>query len=134
MHPGQEETSTIKVVYQRKVSLSLPEQMPSKGIYFGLQPDQLLKSVGDEVEKKVRALKLLGPNTGTGSTALRVQGLPKGSNLVPFWVYDGFLVRDDNILPKKELHRRVWVVIVQVERRLGGLRRSPEGYVGAEID
>ena len=35
--------------------------------------------------------------------------LPKGSNVVPFWVWYGFGVRDDNILPKKELHRRVWV-------------------------
>ena len=32
---------------------------------------------------------------------------PKGSNVVPFWVCYGFLVRDYNILPKKELHRRV---------------------------
>ena len=35
--------------------------------------------------------------------------LPKGSNVVPFWVCYGFSVRDSNIVPKKELHRRVWV-------------------------
>ena len=35
--------------------------------------------------------------------------IPKGSNVVPFWVCYGFWVRDYNILPKKELHRRVWV-------------------------
>ena len=35
--------------------------------------------------------------------------LPKGSNVVPFGVCYGFLVRDYNILPRKELHRRVWV-------------------------
>ena len=36
--------------------------------------------------------------------------LPKGSYVVPFWVcYGFFLVRDYNILPKKELHRRVWL-------------------------
>ena len=38
-----------------------------------------------------------------------LQGLPRGSYVVPFWVCYGFLVRDYNILPKKELHRRVWV-------------------------
>ena len=38
--------------------------------------------------------------------------LPKGSNVVPFWVCYGFLVWDQNILPKKELHRRVWVCMV----------------------
>ena len=35
--------------------------------------------------------------------------IPKGSNVVPFWVCYGFGVRDYNILPEKELHRRVWV-------------------------
>ena len=35
--------------------------------------------------------------------------LPKGPNVVPFWVCYGFWVRDYNILPKKELHRRVWL-------------------------
>ena len=39
----------------------------------------------------------------------RLRDLPKGSYVVPFWVCYGFLVRDDNILPKKELHRMVWV-------------------------
>ena len=39
----------------------------------------------------------------------RVWDLPKGSNVVPFWVCYGFWGRNDNILPKKELHRRVWV-------------------------
>ena len=34
---------------------------------------------------------------------------PKGSNVVPFRVCYGFSVRDRNILPKKELHRRAWV-------------------------
>ena len=32
-----------------------------------------------------------------------------GANVVPFWVCVDFWVRDYNILPKKELHRRVWV-------------------------
>ena len=27
----------------------------------------------------------------------------------PFWVCNGFVVRDYNILPDKELHRRSWV-------------------------
>ena len=36
-------------------------------------------------------------------------GLPKGSYVVPFWVCYCFLVRDYSILPKNELHRRVWV-------------------------
>ena len=35
--------------------------------------------------------------------------LTKGSNVVPFWVCYGFLVKDYNVPPKKELHRRVWV-------------------------
>ena len=35
--------------------------------------------------------------------------LPKGSNVVPFWVCYVFVVRDCNRLPKKELHRRVLV-------------------------
>ena len=35
--------------------------------------------------------------------------VPKGSNVVPFWVCYDVLVRDYNGLPKKELHRRVWV-------------------------
>ena len=39
----------------------------------------------------------------------RTYDLPKGSYVVPFWVCYGFLVRNYNILPKKELHRRVWV-------------------------
>ena len=39
----------------------------------------------------------------------RLKGLPKGSNVVLFWVCYGFWVRDYNRLPKKELHRRVWV-------------------------
>ena len=34
---------------------------------------------------------------------------PKGSNVVPCWVCYGFSARDCNILPKKELHRRVWL-------------------------
>ena len=38
-----------------------------------------------------------------------VRALPKGSYVVLFWVCYGFLVREYNILPKKELHRRVWV-------------------------
>ena len=37
------------------------------------------------------------------------RSLPKGSYVVPFWVCYGFLVRDLDILPKKELRRRVWV-------------------------
>ena len=38
-----------------------------------------------------------------------MKGLPKGSNVVPFRVCYGFWVKDYNRLPKKELHRRVWV-------------------------
>ena len=38
-----------------------------------------------------------------------MKGLPKGSYVVPFWVCYVFLIGDCNILPKKELHRRVWV-------------------------
>ena len=38
-----------------------------------------------------------------------VWSLPKGSYGVPFWVSSGVLVRDYNMQPKKELHRRVWV-------------------------
>ena len=36
--------------------------------------------------------------------------LPKGSNVVVFGFVMGFWVRDYNILPKKELHWRVWVM------------------------
>ena len=36
-------------------------------------------------------------------------GQPKGSYVVPFWAFSGFLIRNFSILPKKELHRRVWV-------------------------
>ena len=39
----------------------------------------------------------------------QVSYLPKRSYVVPFWVCYGFLVRDYSILPKKELHRRLWV-------------------------
>ena len=50
---------------------------------------------------------------GFKGSGFRVWGLPKGSYVVPFWVCYGsamvFLVTDYNILPKKELHRRVWV-------------------------
>ena len=35
--------------------------------------------------------------------------LPKGSNVVPFWVCYGFGVKDYNMLPKKELHWSPWV-------------------------
>ena len=35
--------------------------------------------------------------------------IPKGSCVGPLWVCYGFLARDFNILPTKELHRRVWV-------------------------
>ena len=34
--------------------------------------------------------------------------LPRGSNVVPFWI-DLFWLRDSNILPKKELHSSLWV-------------------------
>ena len=40
---------------------------------------------------------------------LEIRALPKGSYVVPFWVSYGFLGMDYNILPTKELHRRVWV-------------------------
>ena len=36
-------------------------------------------------------------------------GSTKGSYVVAFWVCYGFFARDWNIIPKKELHRRVWV-------------------------
>ena len=39
----------------------------------------------------------------------RVRLYPRGSNVVPFWVCYVFLERDCNLLPKKELHGRVWV-------------------------
>ena len=39
----------------------------------------------------------------------RVHVPNKGSYVVPFWVCYVFLVRDYNVLPQKELHRRVWV-------------------------
>ena len=42
--------------------------------------------------------------------AERLKGLCKGSYVVPFGVCYGFLVRDYSILPKKELHKRVWVI------------------------
>ena len=37
--------------------------------------------------------------------------LPKGFYVVPFWVCYVFWVRDYNILPQKEQHWRVWVVM-----------------------
>ena len=48
--------------------------------------------------------------------------LPKGSNVVPYWVCYGFLLRDYNILPKKELHRRVWVVSFVLVRVFRGVK------------
>ena len=47
---------------------------------------------------------------------MRLVAIPKGSNVVPFWYVMVFLVRDYNILPKKELHRRVWVVTIMFYR------------------
>ena len=47
--------------------------------------------------------------TGSGLAKGGSESLPNGSNVVPFWVCYGFWVRNYNILPKKELHRRVWV-------------------------
>ena len=47
------------------------------------------------------------------------KSIPKGSNVVPFWVCYGFLVRDYNILSKKELRRRVWVEIGLKDLDLG---------------
>ena len=35
--------------------------------------------------------------------------IPKGSNVVPFWLLTYFLLRDYNILPKKELLLSLWV-------------------------
>ena len=52
--------------------------------------------------------RLNGHGLEQGTTDL-FRSLPKSSNVVPFGVCYGFLVRDCNILPKKELHRRVWV-------------------------
>ena len=55
----------------------------------------------------VRWCKLFGSRglgvqkIGCRSFKLRVQGIPKGSYVVPFWVCYGFLVRDYNILPKR---------------------------------
>ena len=46
-------------------------------------------------------------------------GIPKGSNVVPFGVCYVFLVRGYNVLPKKKLRRRVWVVI---RSKASGLR------------
>ena len=40
---------------------------------------------------------------------MRQHCLPKGSDVVPCFLFYGFLVRDYYIRPKKELHRRVWV-------------------------
>ena len=51
--------------------------------------------------------------------------LPNGSNVVPFWVSYVFLVRDDNILPKKELHRRVWAYPKREYRILSGAGFPP---------
>ena len=59
-----------------------------------------------------RSGRLPWPSSGLGASAPSVPGLhflPKGSNVVPFGVCYGFVVRDYTILPKKELHRRVWV-------------------------
>ena len=46
-------------------------------------------------------------------------GLPKGSNVVPFWVCYGFGVDDYNIVPKKELHRRVCVGLMDTTQSQG---------------
>ena len=55
------------------------------------------------------------------------QGLPKGSYVVPFWVC---YVRDFNILPKKELHRRVWVGsrVLAAKVLVKGLRVNNRSY------
>ena len=50
--------------------------------------------------------------------------LPKGSCVVLFGVCYGFWAGDYNILPKKELHRRVWVA------SLNNLDRSQQVHVG----
>ena len=51
----------------------------------------------------------LNPKPETQSPRPSPTTLPKGSNVVPFWVCYGFWVRDYNILPKKELHWSPWV-------------------------
>ena len=45
-----------------------------------------------------------------GCSHSRDYNIPKGSNVVPFGVCYGFGVMDHGILPKKGLHRKVWVV------------------------
>ena len=67
---------------------------------------------------------LIRPVAGESSSRV-VQGLPKGSNVVPFWDLYGFWVRDYNILPKKELHWRVWVY--RVYGSLQNIRRLKQG-------
>ena len=67
-------------------------------------PDSMLSPSKKSLPKAGHATPVLSP-----LTPLRIESLPKGSNVVPFWVCYGFWVRDYNILPKKELHRRVWV-------------------------
>ena len=34
---------------------------------------------------------------------------PRGSNVVPFWLWLIYLLKDYNILPRKELHLSLWV-------------------------
>ena len=66
-------------------------------------------------------------NPGVAVTC-RVFGLPKGSYVVPFWVCYGFLVRDYNIVPKKELHRRVFGLRFRVQGL--GFKISGSAYLG----
>ena len=53
---------------------------------------------------------------GYETTRARTWSLPKGSHVGLFGDWEGLLLRDYSILPKKELHRRVWVDSLRVYR------------------
>ena len=40
--------------------------------------------------------------------------IPKGSHVLPFGVCYGFWVREYDLVPKKELLRRVWVMTIWI--------------------